>query len=91
MLLRKNTRIKGGRLVVPGDQDRHLAAQFGIAGAHRIPHLAQFGLAAAVAHMRQDIDRRVGEEFDVVGAALQRGFDVAGIHDVEEIQHVLAI
>jgi hypothetical protein len=34
--------------------------------------------------MRQDVDRGVGEEFDVVGAALQRGFDVAGIQDVEE-------
>ena len=41
--------------------------------------------------MGQDIDRRIGEEFDVVGAALQRGFDVAGIQDVEEIQHVLTI
>ena len=41
--------------------------------------------------MRQDIDRGVGEEFDVVGAARQRGFDVAGIQDVEEIQHVLTI
>jgi hypothetical protein len=41
--------------------------------------------------MRQDVDRRVGEEFDVVGAARQRGFDVAGIQDVEEIQHVLTI
>ena len=41
--------------------------------------------------MGQDIDRGVGEEFDVVGAALQRGLDVAGIQDVEEIQHVLTI
>jgi hypothetical protein len=41
--------------------------------------------------MRQDIDRGVGKEFDVVGAALQGRFDVAGIHDAEEIQHVLAI
>src|SRR5437867_1367741 len=42
---------KGGHLVAFGDQGRHLAAQFGIAGAYRIPHLAHFGLAAAVAHM----------------------------------------
>jgi hypothetical protein len=78
-------------LVALDDQHRHLAAQLGIAGADRVPHLAHFGLAAAVAHMRQDVDRGVGEEFDVVGAALQRRFDVAGIQDVEKIQHVLTI
>ena len=44
-----------------------------------------------MAHMRQDVDRGIGEKFDVVGAALQRGFDVAGIQDVEEIQHALTI
>jgi hypothetical protein len=41
--------------------------------------------------MRQDVDRGVGEEFDVVGAALQRGFDVAGIQDIKEIQYALTM
>ena len=80
-----------GDLVALGDQHRHLAAQLGIAGEYRIPHLAHFGLAAAVAQMRQEVDRGVGEEFDVVGAARQRGFDVAGIQGVEKVQHELTI
>ena len=55
-----------GHLVALGDDDRHLAAHFGIAGAHGGPHLAQLGLAAAMTHVGEDIDRGVGEEFDVV-------------------------
>jgi len=39
--------------------------------------------------MRQDIDRRVGEEIDVVAAALERALDVTGIECVEKIQHAL--
>ena len=39
--------------------------------------------------MRQDIDRRVGDEIDIVGAAGQRALDVAGIEDIEKIQHTL--
>ena len=42
-----------------------------------------------MAHMREDVDRGVGDEFDIVGAARQRAFDVAGIEYVEEIQHAL--
>ena len=42
-------------------------------------------------HMREDIDRGVGEEFDVVGAVRQRAFNVAGIQDIEEIQHALTM
>ena len=42
-------------------------------------------------HMGQDIDRGVGEEFDVVGAARQRAFNIAGVQHVEEIQHALTM
>src|SRR6202022_248745 len=42
-----------------------------------------------LAQMRQDVDRRVDEEFDIVGAALQRALDVAGIIDIEKVQHAL--
>ncbi len=45
----------------------------------------------AWAHMRQDVDRRVAEEIDVVRAALQRGLDIAGREIVEKGQHALAV
>src|ERR1700694_2452315 len=47
-------------LVAFGDKDRHLVAHLGIAGVDGLPHLPDLGPAVAVAHMRQDIDRRVG-------------------------------
>ena len=56
-----------------------------------LPHLPEFVLAAAVAHMRQDIDRRVGEEIDIVGAARQRALDIAGIEIIEKVQHALPV
>jgi hypothetical protein len=56
---------------------------------HGLPHLPDLGLAAAVAHMGEDIDRRVGEEIDVVAAVRQRALDIAGIECVEKIQHAL--
>src|SRR5690242_5028950 len=65
-------------------QTRHLAAQLRIAGAHRLPHAAQFGLAAAMAHMGEEVDRGVGKRLDIVGAARQRALDVARIEYVEE-------
>src|SRR6266851_8803539 len=46
-------------LVAFGNDDRHLIAHAGIAGVDGFPHLSDLGLAVAVAHMRQDIDRRV--------------------------------
>ena len=76
-------------LVALDDQDRHFIAHVGIAGVDGLPHRPEFVLAAVVAHMRQDIDRRVGEEIDVIGAARQRALDVAGIEHVEKIQHAL--
>ena len=54
-----------------------------------LPHRPELVLAAVVAHMRQDIDRRVGEELDIIGAAGQRALDVAGIEHFEKIQHPL--
>ena len=42
-----------------------------------------------MAHVGKQVDRGVGDEFDVVGAARQRALDVAGIVDVEEIQQAL--
>jgi len=39
--------------------------------------------------MGHEIDRGVGDEIDIVGAARQRAFDVAGIIDFEEVQHAL--
>ena len=90
-VLAKEHADERSRLVAIDDQHRHLAAQLRIASPDRLPHLAHFGLAAAVAHMRQDVDRGVGEELDVIGAARQRGFDVAGIQGVEKVQHELTI
>jgi hypothetical protein len=81
----------GCDLVAFGDQDRHLVAHLGIAGVDGGPHLPQRGLAVAVAHMRQDIDRGVGEEIDIVGATRQRAFDVSGIEDLEKVQHALTV
>ena len=78
-------------LVALDDQGRHLAAHLGIAGGYGRPHLAHFGLAASMTHMGEDIDRGVGEEFDVVGAACQRAFNVAGVQHVEELQHALTV
>jgi hypothetical protein len=40
--------------------------------------------------MRQDVDRSVGEELDVVAAMSQRTLDIAGIEHVEKIQYALA-
>jgi hypothetical protein len=41
--------------------------------------------------MRQDIDRRVGDEIDVVGAVPQRGLDIAGREIIEKLKHALAV
>ena len=41
--------------------------------------------------MRQDIDRRVGDEIDVVAAAGQGALDIAGIERLEKIQHALPV
>ncbi len=54
-----------------------------------LPHRPERVLAAVVAHMRQDLDRRVGKELDVIGAAGQGALDVAGIEHFEKIQHAL--
>ena len=75
--------------VLLGDQERHLVAHVGIAGVDGSPHRADLGLAAAVTEMRQDVDRRVGDEIDVVVAARQRALDIAGIERLEKIQHAL--
>jgi adenosine/AMP kinase len=56
-----------------------------------LPHLPDLGLAVAVAHMRQNIDRRIGDEIDVVAAARQRALDIAGIKFIEKIQHALPV
>ena len=82
---------KRGHLVALGDDDRHLAAHIGISGVYGGPHLAHRGLALAAAHMRQQVDRRVGGEGDVVGAARQRAVDIAGIEYIEVVQHALTI
>ena len=55
--------------VALGDDLRHLVADLGVALLHGAPELAKLLLAVAGAHVRQHIDRRVGEEVDVVGAA----------------------
>ena len=75
----------------PGDEDRHLAAHLGITGVDGGPHRPHRFGAAAVTHMGKQIDRGVGDELDVVGAARQRGLDIAGIVDFEEIQHALPV
>jgi len=41
--------------------------------------------------MRQDVDRRIGEKIDVVGAAGQRVLNVAGIEHVQKIQQALPV
>src|ERR1041385_7741463 len=55
------------------------------------PHRADLFLAMAVAEMRQYVDRRVGEEIDVVAAAPQRRGEVAGIERLEKIQDALPV
>src|ERR1035437_8254002 len=72
-------------IVAECDNDGHLVAHAGIAGVDGLPHLPDLGLAMAVAQMRQDIDRRVGDEIDVVAAAGQCALDVAGIIRIEQI------
>ena len=57
----------------------------------RLPRLPHLGVAVAVAHMRQDIHRRIGKEVDVVGAARQRALDIAGVEDLEKIHHALTV
>jgi hypothetical protein len=49
------------------------------------------GLAVAVAEMRQDIHRRVGDEIDVIAAAGQCALGIAGIEHFEKIQHALPV
>jgi hypothetical protein len=44
-----------------------------------------------MAHMRQDVDRCVSDEIDVVGTASERAFNIAGIERIEKIQHALAV
>ena len=41
--------------------------------------------------MRQDVDRRVGGEHDVVAAAGERTFEVARIERLEKIQYPLPV
>src|ERR1035437_148214 len=72
-------------LVAFRDNDGHVVAHAGIAGVDGLPHLPDLGLAMAVAQMRQDIDRRVGDEIDVVAAAGQCALDAAGIIRIEQI------
>ena len=55
------------------------------------PHLPHFRLAVPRAHMRQDVDRRVGEEIDVVRAVRQRALDIAGLEIIERREHALAV
>jgi myo-inositol catabolism protein IolC len=55
------------------------------------PHLPEVGLAVVVAHMRQDIDRRIAEKFDIVGAAGRRPLDISGRKHIEKIQDALAV
>jgi hypothetical protein len=45
----------------------------------------------AVAHMRQNIDRGVGDEIDVIAAEGQRARDIAGIEHIEKIQYALPV
>src|SRR3984957_5778705 len=78
-------------LVALGNRAGQFIAHAGIAAVDGAPHLAEFGLAMAMAHMRQDIDRRGGDEIDIVGAARQRALDVAGIERVEKVHHALAV
>src|SRR3954452_14641147 len=77
--------------VVFGDDLRHLVADFGVSLLHGAPEFAELLLAVAGAHVRQHVDRRVGEEVDVFGAARQRGLEIAVRDGVEQMQHALAI
>ena len=58
---------------------------------NRLPHLPDVVLAVAVAEMRQDIDRCVGEKIDVVAAERQGALDIAGIERVEQLDHASAV
>src|SRR5260370_35872372 len=80
-----------GDLVTLGDDGRHLVAHAGTAGVDGSPHLSDLGLAVAVAQMRQDIDRRVSEEIDVLAATGQGALDIAGIEFGVKILHALAV
>ena len=75
--------------VALGDEESALRSACWNSGLDGLPHRPEFVLAAVVAHMRQDIDRRVGEEIDIIGAAGQRALDIAGIENFEKIQHAL--
>jgi hypothetical protein len=41
--------------------------------------------------MRQDIDGRIAEKLDIVGAAGQGSLDVAGREHIEKVQHTLPV
>ena len=73
-------------LVVLGGDERHLVAHAGIALVNRLPHLPDVVLAAVMAEMRENIDRRVREKLDIVAAKRQRPLDVAGIKSLDQLE-----
>ena len=77
--------------VVFGDDEGHFIAHAGIALVNRLPHVPDVVLAPVVAEMRQDINRRVGEEINVIAAKRQRPLDIAGIKGLDQIDHALPV
>ena len=78
-------------LVALCDKFDDFVAHFRVALVDSLPHRAHLGLAAMRTEMRQDVDRRGGDEFDIVGAARQRALDVAGVVRGEQVQHALTV
>src|SRR5579872_1522015 len=71
-------------LVVFGGDERYLVAHARIALMNGLPHLPDVVLAAVVAEMRQDIDRRVGENVDIIAAKRQRPFDISSVKCLDQ-------
>jgi hypothetical protein len=56
-----------------------------------LPHFSNLGLAVTMAEMGKDVDRGVGDEIDIVAAAVERRLDVAGVEGIQKIQDALPI
>jgi len=81
----------GRDFVALGDDLRCLVPDLRIARPDRPPELAQLVAAVTRSHMRQHVDRGMGEEVDILGAAGQRALDVAAAEGFEQMQHALPV
>jgi hypothetical protein len=66
-------------------------AHVGVAGVNDLPHLSNLGLAVTMAEMGKDVDLGVGDEIDIVAAAVEGPIEVAGVKGAQEVQDALPV